>query len=104
MIRRSQLGVASEAAQEFWSRRLARRGYGSQRDEWSLFLEDCDGLGVELVVADDGNPQLWAVDPEVPTEHGILGVEGARAYTAPGTHADRELLTGSTCAPSSSAT
>jgi glyoxalase family protein len=37
---------------------------------------------------------LQAVHPEVPAEHAILGVEGARAYSARGADADRELLTG----------
>jgi glyoxalase family protein len=45
------------------------------------------------VVADDGNPPLRATHPEVPAEYAILGVEGARAYIARGTEADRELLT-----------
>ena len=59
----------------------------------SLAFEDYDGLRFELVVADDGNPPLRAEHPEVPAEHAILGVEGARAYAARGLDADRELLT-----------
>jgi glyoxalase family protein len=94
MIHTIQLGVASEDALEFWAKRLADRGYGSQRSERSLSLEDYDGLGLELVVAEDGNPPLQAVHPEVPAEHAILCVEGARAYSARGAEADRELLTG----------
>lgn len=94
MIHTIQLGVASEAALEFWAARLASKGYGSQRGVRSLAFEDYDGLGLELVVADDGNPPLRAVHPEVPAEHAILGVEGARAYIAPGTNADAGLLTG----------
>jgi glyoxalase family protein len=94
MIHTIQLGVASEAALGFWAERLASKGYGSQRGDRSLSLADYDGLGLELVVADDGNPPLQAVHPEVPAEHAILGVEGARAYSARGTAADRELLTG----------
>jgi glyoxalase family protein len=94
MIHTIQLGVASEAALEFWAERLAAKGYGSQRDERSLSFEDYDGLRFELVVADDGNPPLRAVHPAVPAEHAILGVEGARAYSPRGTDADRELLTG----------
>ncbi|HEX5925184.1 MAG TPA: VOC family protein [Baekduia sp.] len=89
-----QLGVASESALDFWAARLADKGYGSQRGERSLSFADYDGLGLELVVADDGDPPLRAVHPEVPVEHAILGVGGARAYTSRGVDADRELLTG----------
>jgi glyoxalase family protein len=89
-----QLGVASESALEFWAARLAGKGYGSQRSERSLSFADYDGLGLELVVADDGDPPLRAVHPEVPVEHAILGVGGARAYTSRGVDADGELLTG----------
>jgi glyoxalase family protein len=46
------------------------------------------------VVADDGNPPLRAQHPEVPAEHAILGVEGARAYVTREGEADRELLIG----------
>jgi glyoxalase family protein len=94
MIHTIQLGVASEDALEFWAKRLADKGYGSQRDERSLSFVDYDGLGLELVVSDDGNPPLPAAHPEVPAEHAILGVEGARAYITRGADADRELLTG----------
>jgi glyoxalase family protein len=48
---------------------------------------------LELVVAHDGNPPLRAEHPEVPAEHAILGVEGARAYISRGANADRALLT-----------
>jgi len=93
MIHTIQLGVASEAALDFWAARLAGRGYASDRGERSLAFADDDGLRLELVVADDGNPPLRAEHPEVPAEHAILGVEGARAYVARGLDADRELLT-----------
>ena len=95
MIHTVQLGVASEAALDFWADRLAVRGYdSSRRGERSLAFADYDGLGLELVVADDGNPPLQARHQEVPAEHAILGVEGARAYIARGAEADRSLLTG----------
>ena len=94
MVHAIQLGVASEESLEFWAERLAGRGYRSERRERSLGFADYDGLGLELVVADDGNPPLRAEHPEVPAEHAILGVEGARAYMARDTDTDRNLLTG----------
>jgi glyoxalase family protein len=94
MIHTIQLGVASEASLDFWADRLAAKGYESRRSERSLSLEDYDGLRLELVLAQDGNPPLRAEHPEIPAEHAILGVEGARAYVARGVDADSDLLTG----------
>ncbi|MEY2535701.1 MAG: glyoxalase family protein, partial [bacterium] len=82
MIHLIQLGVASEGALDFWAARLDGRGYPARRGERSLRFEDYDGLAYELVVAGDGNPPLRAEHPDVPAEHAILGVEGARAYSA----------------------
>jgi glyoxalase family protein len=94
MIHTIQLGVASEEALGFWVERLAAEGVAGERGERSLVFADPDGLRLELVVAGDGNPPLRAEHPEVPAEHAILGVEGARAYIARGVDADRDLLTG----------
>jgi glyoxalase family protein len=80
MIHLLQLGVPSEASLEFWAARLG--GAVVERGERSLRLADPDGLALELVVADDGNPPLRAAHPDVPAEHAITGLEGARAYSA----------------------
>ena len=48
----------------------------------SLRFADYDGLRSSSWSPDDGNPPLRAEHPEVPAEHAILGVEGARAYAA----------------------
>ena len=93
MIHTIQLGVSSESALDFWAARLAARGHETRRQDGSLSFTDYDGLGLELVVADDGNPPLRARHPEVPAENAILGVEGARAYIGRGLEADRQLLT-----------
>src|ERR687884_2195613 len=60
MVHTIQLGVASDAALDFWAARLAAKGHPSERTERSLGFEDPDGLALELVVADDGNPPLRA--------------------------------------------
>ena len=93
MIHTIQLGVPSAAALDFWADRLTAAGHEGVRGEDGLRFADPDGLALELVVADDGNPPLRAAHPEVPAEHAILGVEGARAYAAQATSADRALLT-----------
>lgn len=93
MIHTIQLGVATEASLDFWAERLAAKGVDASRSDRGLAFVDYDGLQFELVVADDGNPPLRAAHPDVPVEHAILGVEGARAYRARGLEADRGLLT-----------
>jgi glyoxalase family protein len=93
MVHTIELGVAAESALDFWAQRFAVKGYESRRGERSLAFEDYDGLRYELVVADERNPPLRAVHPEVPPEHAIVGVEGARAYIGRSSDADRDLLT-----------
>jgi glyoxalase family protein len=70
-----QLSVPSERSVEFWSERLGVTGPR---------FEDNDGLAFELVVDDGANPPLRAAHPEIPAEHAITGVWGARAYAPPG--------------------
>lgn len=93
MIHTIQLGVESDASLEFWTERLERHGYPSRREGDSLAFEDYDGLRYELVVASEGNPPLRAEHPDIPSEHALLGVEGARAYIGRSMDADRVLLT-----------
>jgi glyoxalase family protein len=93
MIHTVQLGVAGEEALDFWAERLAAKGHPGTRAPGSLAFEDDDGLRFELVVAQDGNPPLRAQHSDVPAEHAILGVEGARAYAGGPLDADAGLLT-----------
>jgi glyoxalase family protein len=93
MIHTIQLGVDDEAALDFWEERFGAAGYSSERLAGALRLHDYDGLGLELVTADPGNAPLRAVHPDVPAEHAIRGVEGARAYIGRGVDADYALLT-----------
>src|SRR5215207_5333952 len=60
MVHRLQLGVASDDALDFWTGRLADRGVAAERSDGALAFADPDGLRLELVVADDGNPPLRA--------------------------------------------
>ncbi len=81
MIHTVQLGVPAEAALDLWEARLAAAGHPAVREEGVLRFEDPDGLGLELVVADDGNPPLRAEHPEIPAASAITGVEGVRAFS-----------------------
>ena len=91
MIHTLQLGVASAAALDFWAQRLAAAGCEAERDGDRLRFEDYDGLSLELVVATDDAP-LRAAHPEVPAEHAITGLVGARAYSAY-EHVEESVLT-----------
>ncbi len=73
MIHTLRLGVPSEAGLDFWADRL-----GIERAA-TLRFADPDGLALELVVA-DGDQR--AEHPEIPAEHAINGIVGARAYSA----------------------
>ena len=93
MIHTIQLGVATEAALTFWADRLAAKGYASERGDGSLRFADPDGLRLELVLAGGDDPPLRAEHPEVPVEHAIVGVQGARAHIGRALDVDRDLLT-----------
>jgi glyoxalase family protein len=75
-----ELGVASPAALDFWAERLDAHGYAAVRAGDTLRFADYDGLAFALVVAE--NAPLRAAHPEIPAEHALGGLEGARAYAA----------------------
>jgi glyoxalase family protein len=77
-----QLAVRSGAALDFWAARLADAGYPAERDGDTLRFEDYDGLKLELVVSTLGDAPLAATHPDIPAEHAIAGLEGARGYSA----------------------
>jgi len=80
MIHTLRLGVGSAATLDFWERRLRSAGYEAERDDNSLRFADYDGLAFELAVAAGANPPLAANHPEIPPEHAIAELTGARAY------------------------
>ena len=82
MIHTLQLGVGAADALDFWQARLQAAGVAVRREQGNLRFADPDGLALELVVAGDGNTPLRAAHPDVPAEHAITGLEGARAYSS----------------------
>lgn len=81
MVHRLVLAVPSEASLAFWADRLLAHGVETTAVDGGLRFGDPDGLGLELVPHDVG-ADLRAVHPQVPAEHAIGGLRGARAYSA----------------------
>src|SRR5215210_3650711 len=81
MIHLIRLGVPSAASLAFWAERLAAAGREAERDGDRLRFTDPEGLAFALEVDATGNPPLQAAHLEVPAEHAITGVIGARAYS-----------------------
>ncbi|HZQ48722.1 MAG TPA: VOC family protein [Candidatus Dormibacteraeota bacterium] len=78
MIHRIVLRVASEAALDFWEKRLG----GGERRPGALLFTDPEGLGLELRVVKTSDEPLVATHPDIPREHAIQGFEEVRAYTS----------------------
>src|ERR1700681_1318064 len=81
MIHRISFRVASEAALDFWQRRLESAGIKPERSEGRLLFSDPEGLGLELLVADVSDAPLIAEHPEIPRELALQGFAGVRAYS-----------------------
>jgi glyoxalase family protein len=77
MVHRIVFRVGSEAALDFWQDRV-----GGERTPGSLVFADPEGLALELIVDESGDPPLVARDPEIPEEHAIRGFAGVRAYAS----------------------
>lgn len=81
MIHRITFRVGSERALDFWQERLGGRGIEVERGDGQLRFEDPEGLGLELVVANEPDAPLIAEHPEIPAEHALQGFAGVRAYS-----------------------
>jgi glyoxalase family protein len=73
--------VGSGEALEFWAERLAAHDSNATREGERLSFDDPEGLRHELVVSASADPPLRASSPQIPSEHALLGFEGARAYS-----------------------
>src|SRR4051812_11237574 len=83
--------VGSDEALDFWRDRLADEGVEVSRRDRSVYFEDPEGLGQELVVDETTDTPLIAYATEVPDEFALRGFDHARAYAVdPG--ASRELF------------
>jgi glyoxalase family protein len=91
MVHRIVWRVASTAAFDFWSERLAANGIESERDGESLRFADPEKLDHELLVADVADAPLVADHPEIPAELALQGFHAVRAYS-PAPDASSPLL------------
>ncbi len=74
--------VASEAALDFWERRLSDFGVASSRADGRLVFADPEGLRLELVVRETADAPLVASHPEIPSELALQGFDGVRAFAS----------------------
>jgi glyoxalase family protein len=82
MVHRIVWRVAGTAALDFWSQRLADRGYESRRQDDSLVFDDPEGLTHELRPVEVPDKPLIAEHPEIPSELALQGFHAVRAYAA----------------------
>lgn len=80
MIHRIGFRVGSEAALDFWARRLAAAGTDSVRQDGGLRFDDPEGLGFELTADPSRDPALTARHPEIPERFALQGFAGVRAF------------------------
>lgn len=84
MVHRIVSRVGSPEALDFWERRLAAEGVGTERTaDGALRFDDPEGIGHELAV-DSADEPLRAHHPDIPGEHAIGGFVAVRAYGSPG--------------------
>src|SRR5205807_3428285 len=81
MVHRIVWRVSGSDALDFWSQRLAQKGYDSSRDGESLRFRDAEGLEHELLITDATDAPLIANHPEIPHELALQRFHAARAYT-----------------------
>jgi glyoxalase family protein len=91
MVHRVSFRVGSPEALAFWRERLTAEGVDVEDGDGRLRFDDPEGLGLELVIRENGDEPLVARHPEIPAEHALQGFDGVRAY-ARSPEASRRLL------------
>jgi glyoxalase family protein len=74
--------VASGAALDFWSERLAGEGVATEREDGRLRFADPEGMRHELAVVETPDAPLTARSKEVPAEFALQGFDAVRALVA----------------------
>ncbi len=91
MVHTVAFRVGSQAALDFWERRLADEGAPTTRGDTTLSFEDPEGIRLELRVVETPDAPLVAEHPEIPHDLALQGFDGARAF-ASRPSASRDLL------------
>ena len=86
MVHLVSFRVGSAESLDFWQKRV-----GGELGARSLVFHDPEGLALELIVDDTGEPPLTANAPDVPEEHRLRGFAGVRAYAAEPERSERML-------------
>ncbi|NUR77283.1 MAG: ring-cleaving dioxygenase [Thermoleophilia bacterium] len=86
MVHLVSFRVGSDESLEFWQKRV-----GGEIDGRSLLFTDPEGLALQLLVDDTGEPPLTAHAPDIPEEHRIRGFAGVRAYASHPERSERLL-------------
>jgi len=81
MVHRVVFRVADDAALDFWAERLGAEGIDTHRERDSLFLEDPEGLGLELRAVETHDKPLVARSPDIPADVALQGFDEVRAFT-----------------------
>jgi glyoxalase family protein len=72
--------LGSEAALDFWERRITDEERTAERGESSLRFADHEGLEHELTVVDTGDEPLTGEAPDIPAEFALQGLDGFHAF------------------------
>jgi glyoxalase family protein len=86
MVHTVSFRVGSEESLGWWQRRV-----GGSIEGRSLAFDDPEGLRLELLVDDSGDPPLTADAPDIPAEHRLHGFAGVRAYASQPERSERLL-------------
>jgi glyoxalase family protein len=78
--------VGSGESLDWWQHRV-----GGTIEGGTLVIEDPEGLRLQLVVDESGEPPLEAEAPDVPAEHRLRGFAGVRAYASAPERSERLL-------------
>jgi glyoxalase family protein len=82
MIHQIVWRVGSEAAIDFWAKRLGQEGIAVERQTGWLRFADPEGLRFELQVVKTTDAPLVARHPEIPAELAIQGFHAVRAFAS----------------------